>query len=250
MKHTILAALMAVSTLALAQTSQDPWGGVPENSQVNTMSGPRFGISYIGEGSTAQVLNRVHQMDSTEFSSYNMPATLTTRTAGNGSALCRHRGPGGTRQWVAFIAGMEKGLFCRRSRALWAFGESSFEFATGPNIPQQAFALCLPSGTTTKRATSTSPSTLHLSPTNKDQILHWGHHGHRSQLGFGQNEHTGFRLTATVGFNLNVDPACPRKREKAPNGAFFKAVCSLQQTEVSFPIWKSWLPISSNPLFS
>ena len=79
MKHTILAVLMAVSTLALAQTSQDPWGGIPENSQVNTMSGPRFGISYIGEGSTAQVLNRVQQMDSTEFSTFSMPTTLTTQ---------------------------------------------------------------------------------------------------------------------------------------------------------------------------
>ena len=106
---------MAASTLTMAQSSQDQWsmGGVPDNSVVNTMSGPRFGVSYIGEGSTAQVLNRVQQMDSTEFAAFNMPNTLTTqygwqwetRFADTGGPVV------GLVEWVAFVAGMEKGLF-------------------------------------------------------------------------------------------------------------------------------------------
>ena len=52
---------------ATAQTSER-WGfnNVPDHSTVNQMSGPRFGFSYLSQGSTSQYLNRLHEMDSFE----------------------------------------------------------------------------------------------------------------------------------------------------------------------------------------
>ena len=207
MKHTILAALMAVSTLALAQTSQDPWGGVPENSQVNTMSGPRFGVSYIGEGSTAQVLNRVHQMDSTEFSTYNMPTTLTTqygwqwetRFADTGGPVV------GLVEWVAFIAGMEKGLFLPSFSSLVGVrGESGFEFATGPNISPTGLGFVFALGYNYQKGDLNLPINIAFVPNKQgpadsalgdimDTTPNWD---------LVKMRDTGYRLTVTVGFNL------------------------------------------------
>jgi hypothetical protein len=45
----------AFSVNATAQTS---------TNEVATLSGPRFGSTFVGDGSTSQFLNRVHEMDS------------------------------------------------------------------------------------------------------------------------------------------------------------------------------------------
>ena len=52
----------------MAQTSSD---------EVATLSGPRFGITFVGDGSTSQFLNRVHEMDSLQYDAFgnNLPFT-------------------------------------------------------------------------------------------------------------------------------------------------------------------------------
>ena len=42
-------------------------------------------FTYVSEGSTAQFLNRMHQMDSTQIAEFgNIPFTYTTQYDGNG----------------------------------------------------------------------------------------------------------------------------------------------------------------------
>lgn len=209
MKHTIFAAFMAASTLTMAQSSQDQWsmGGVPDNSVVNTMSGPRFGVSYIGEGSTAQVLNRVQQMDSTEFAAFNMPTTLTTqygwqwetRFADTGGPVV------GLVEWVAFVAGMEKGLFLPSFSSLVGVrGESGFEFATGPNISPTGLGFVFALGYNYQKGDLNLPINIAFVPNKQgpadsalgdimDTDSNWD---------LVKMRDTGYRLTVTVGFNL------------------------------------------------
>ena len=82
-------------------------------SEVATLSGPRFGITVVGDGSTSQFLNRVHEMDSLQYSEFgNLPFTWTTqygwqfetRFADTGGPVV------GLVEWVVLVAGMEKGL--------------------------------------------------------------------------------------------------------------------------------------------
>ena len=120
--------LSGICQTTTAQNESATWGfnDIPTNSQVNQMSGPRFGLTYLSEGSGAQFLNRVHEMDSaqyhTEFGA-GLPFTSTTqygwqwetRFADTGGPVV------GLVEWVALIGGMEKGMFLRRFRVLLAF---------------------------------------------------------------------------------------------------------------------------------
>ena len=115
-------------------------------------------------------------MDSTEFSTFSMPTTLTTqygwqwetRFADTGGLV-------GLVEWVAFIAGMEKGLFLPSFSSLVGIrGESGFEFATGPNVSPTGLGFVFALGYNYQKGDLNLPSTLHLSPTSRDlQILHW-----------------------------------------------------------------------------
>ena len=120
------------------------------DSDVATLSGPRFGITFVGDGSTSQFLNRVHEMDSLQYSEFgNLPFTWTTqygwqfetRFADTGGPVV------GLVEWVVLVAGMEKGLILPSLSSLVGVrGESGFEFATGPNLSPTGLSFVFAAG--------------------------------------------------------------------------------------------------------
>ena len=134
--------LAAWNPAAVAQSDDNSWSfnDVPANSQVNQMSGPRFGFTYMSEGSGAQFLNRAHEMDSIQYNAEfggGLPFTYTTqygwqwetRFADTGGPVV------GLVEWVALIGGMEKGLFLPSFSSLVGVrSQKGIEFATGPNL--------------------------------------------------------------------------------------------------------------------
>ena len=82
-------------------------------SQVVQLEGPRFGVSFISDGSTAQMLQRKFDMDSAAFAMDPNGSSITTqygwqwekRFADNGGDVV------GLVEWVVMVAGMEKGMF-------------------------------------------------------------------------------------------------------------------------------------------
>ena len=55
-------------SIGSAQTLAGNTGSAPtSSSDVANLSGPRFGITMVGDGSTSQFLNRVHEMDSLQY---------------------------------------------------------------------------------------------------------------------------------------------------------------------------------------
>ena len=105
-------------------------------SQVVQLEGPRFGLSFISDGSTAQMLERKFDMDSAAFAMDPNGASLTTqygwqwekRFADNGGDVV------GLVEWVVMVAGMEKGMFLPSLTTMVGVrGKSGFEFGTGPN---------------------------------------------------------------------------------------------------------------------
>ena len=207
--------LVGLNEISFGQTSTgSSWGfnDVPVNTQVNQMSGPRFGFTYVSEGSGAQFLNRVHEMDSAQYNSEfgnGLPFTYTTqygwqwetRFADTGGPVV------GLVEWVALIGGMEKGLFLPSFSSLVGVrSEKGVEFATGPNLSTSGLGFVFALGYNYTKGDLNLPINIAFVPDKQGP--------RNSALGdvlestdyfeeIRQRE-TGFRLTVSVGFNLRA----------------------------------------------
>lgn len=204
--------LMFNTTVISAQSSEDSWGfnTIPNNSVVNQMSGPRFGFTYVSEGSSAQFLNRIHGMDSLQYQSEfggGMPFTYTTqygwqwetRFADTGGPVV------GLVEWIALIGGMEKGLFLPSFSSLVGVrSERGFEFATGPNLSTSGLGFVFALGYNYTKGDLNLPINIAFVPNKQGP--------RNSVLGDMLNStdyfeeirmrETGYRVTVSVGFNL------------------------------------------------
>lgn len=185
---------------AMAQTSND---------EVATLSGPRFGITFVGDGSTSQFLNRVHEMDSLQYDAYgnNLPFTWTTqygwqfetRFADTGGPVI------GLVEWVVLVAGMEKGLILPSLSSLVGVrGESGFEFATGPNLSPTGLSFVFAAGFNYRKGDLNMPINIAFVPdkmgpkqSGLDGIVDVSDYFDLVRM-----RETGYRLTLSVGFNL------------------------------------------------
>ena len=180
------------------------------NSEVAILSGPRFGITIVGDGSTSQFLNRVHEKDSTEYSEFgNLPFTWTTqygwqfetRFADTGGPVV------GLVEWVVLVAGMEKGLFLPSVSSLVGVrGESGFEFATGPNLSPTGLSFVFAAGFNYTKGDLNMPINIALVP-NKMGPRNSGLDGIvdvNDYFDVVRMRETGYRLTLSVGFNLSA----------------------------------------------
>ena len=195
---------MLFSSLGFAQTG----GGTGTISEVSKLTGPRFGLTYIGDGTTSQVLNRYHQMDSMEVVEAGaLPFTYTTqygwqwetRFADSGGPIV------GLVEWVAFVAGMEKGMFLPSFSSLVGVrGEGGFEFATGPNLSASGLGFVFAAGYNIKKGDLNMPINISIVPDKlgaknsaAGDILDTNDYFDAIKL-----NNTGMRVTVSVGFNL------------------------------------------------
>ena len=207
-KSVYLLVALIFSTLGFAQTP----GETGAISEVSKLTGPRFGFTYIGDGSTSQVLNRVHEMDSTEYSEFGtgLPFTYTTqygwqwetRFADSGGPIV------GLVEWVAFVGGMEKGMFLPSFSSLVGVrGQGGFEFATGPNLSASGLGFVFAAGYNIRKGDFNMPINISIVPDKqgaKDSAIgdildtsdYWSVIKERN---------TGMRVTVSVGFNLTSD---------------------------------------------
>lgn len=203
---TILAlmALIMVSA-ASAQTLTSNYEAV---DNVATLSGPRFGFTFVGDGSTSQVLNRVHEMDSLEYAEFGgLPTTWTTQYGWQfESRFADTGGPVvGLVEWVVLVAGMEKGLILPSVSSLVGIrGESGFEFATGPNLSPTGLSFVFAAGFNYTKGDLNLPINIAFVPDKmgpKDSgvadLINSNDYFSNVRM-----RETGYRLTVSVGFNL------------------------------------------------
>ena len=179
------------------------------SSSDGQLSGPRFGVTYISEGTTSQVLNRVNQMDSTAYANYSgMETSITTqygwqfetRFADTGGPVV------GLVEWVVLVAGMEKGLFLPSFSSLVGVrGENGFEFATGPNLSGSGLGFVFALGYNYKKGDLNLPINIGFVP---NKIGPSGSSGLSDLLNSNdyfdeiREQKTGYRFTVSIGFNL------------------------------------------------
>ena len=200
-------ALMAlfVWSAASGQTLNSNYEAV---NNVATLSGPRFGFTFVGDGSTSQVLNRVHEMDSLQYSEFGgLPTTWTTQYGWQfESRFADTGGPVvGLVEWVVLVAGMEKGLILPSVSSLVGIrGESGFEFATGPNLSPTGLSFVFAAGFNYTKGDLNLPINIAFVPDKlgpKDSGLAdlINSNDYFSNV---RMRETGYRLTVSVGFNL------------------------------------------------
>jgi hypothetical protein len=205
----LLPLALAIATSVLGQTTER-WGfnNVPDHSVVNQMSGPRFGFTYISDGSTAQYLNRVHEMDSLEFAEAGaLPFTWTTQYGWQWeSRFADTGGPVvGLVEWIALIGGMEKGMFLPSFSSLVGVrSQGGFEFATGPSLSASGLSFIFAMGYNYTKGDLNLPINIALVPdkqgprnSNMADIMGASEYFEQVRL-----RNTGYRLTISVGFNL------------------------------------------------
>ncbi|MBN32107.1 MAG: hypothetical protein CL845_09005 [Crocinitomicaceae bacterium] len=199
--------LCSASSAQTLQGNNDSSGAT--TSDVATLSGPRFGLTFVGDGSTSQFLNRVHEMDSLAFSDFgSLPFTWTTqygwqfetRFADTGGPVV------GLVEWVVMVAGMEKGLILPSLSSLVGVrGESGFEFATGPNLSPSGLSFVFAAGFNYKKGDLNMPINIAFVPdkmgpreSGLDGIIDVSDYFDVVKM-----RETGYRLTISVGFNLS-----------------------------------------------
>ena len=198
-------------SIGSAQTLSGNTGSTTaSNSDVATLSGPRFGITFVGDGSTSQFLNRVHEMDSLQYNEFgSLPFTWTTqygwqfetRFADTGGPVV------GLVEWVVLVAGMEKGLLLPSVSSLVGVrGESGFEFATGPNLSPTGLSFVFAAGFNYTKGDLNMPINIALVP-NKMGPRNSGLDGIvdvNDYFDVVRMRETGYRLTLSIGFNLSA----------------------------------------------
>ena len=201
--------MLLFSSASFAQTPTGNTGSTASsNGDVATLSGPRFGITVVGDGSTSQFLNRVHEMDSLQYGEYGgLPFTWTTqygwqfetRFADSGGPVV------GLVEWVVLVAGMEKGLLLPSLSSLVGVrGESGFEFATGPNLSPTGLSFVFAAGFNYTKGDLNMPINIAFVP-DKMGPRESGLDGIVSvddYFDVVRMRETGYRLTISVGFNL------------------------------------------------
>ena len=204
MRNLILSLIAASIIFPLQLLSQSAIGNVDQ------LSGPRFGVTFIGEGTSAQILNRINKMDSIAYTEYSGTTTAITtqygwqwetRFADSGGPVV------GLVEWVVLVAGMEKGMFLPSFSSLVGIrNEGGFEFATGPNLSGSGLGFVFAVGYNYKKGDLNLPINLAFVPnkiTNNSNSPLSDILNSDDYFDSIKYENTGFRITLSVGFNLN-----------------------------------------------
>jgi len=172
-------------------------------SQIEKLSGPRFGTTLITQGSSADYLNEGVNFDEDENSGFGNTGTAfttqygwqwETRFADSGENII------GIVEWVALIAGLEKGMFLPSASSLVGIRTvKGFECALGPNLSLSGVGLAFAVGYNFKSGNLNIPINLAFVPgVNKN-----GSYRDENNNSIDYSYSTGNRISLMVGFNMN-----------------------------------------------
>ena len=156
------------------------------SAQVQKLSGPRIGITYITPGSTMDFLNDIKNNKGVNSVITQFGWQFESRFAESEKFT-------GIVEYMLFVGGVEQGFFLpSASFMIGGRGAGGFEFAIGPNLSLSGAGIVIGFGNNLQVGDLNIPFNFAFVPskiTNNDQdyIYH---------------DSTGHRFTFTVGFNL------------------------------------------------
>ena len=211
--------LIIVITIAFSLNAQ---------SQIESLTGPRLGMVYISASPTAGFLNGDIKLDemNDDYQKYDdiTNGAVTTLYGWQWeSRFADGENVTGIVEWIALIAGMEKGKFLPSvSSMVGARTDSGLEFAMGPNVSLSGISMVFGVGYNFKsgnlnipinfafvpgRSSSYTETDYFYTPDNPGPDGEWGTSddipGYSDEVDlYTVNYNTGNRFSITLGFNL------------------------------------------------
>jgi len=157
-RHAVIAVATAAALAAPANAVQSQDSPIPARSERVKLSGPRFGITYLG-GSL---------VDTLAANDINVSRLITQfgwqweRQFNIGDA-----GPTAVSEWVVLVGGLEQGTFL--PSISWIIGlrtKNGTEFGVGPNISAAGSSLAIAGGFTRRAGSLNLPFNLSVVPSS------------------------------------------------------------------------------------
>ena len=170
-------------------------------SQIEKLSGPRVGITFITEGQISDYINEGLDFDEDENKGYGKTGfSYTTQYGWQWETKFSDGGNiVGIVEWVALIAGLERGMFLPSASSLVGIRNyKGFECAFGPNLSLSGIGMALALGYNFKSGNLNIPVNLAFVPSIKKEG-NYIYNGNDVDYGYS----TGSRISLIVGFNMN-----------------------------------------------
>ena len=182
-------------------------GFLNANAQIERLTGPRVGATFITEGAAADVVNEGIDFD--ENNIYGTTGTAftsqygwqwETRFADDGGDVV------GIVEWIVLVAGMEKGRFLPSASSLiGARTSKGLEFAIGPNLSLAGVSMAVAVGYNFTSGKLNIPVNLAFVPGIKRQGFFSNGPVEEGEelVEFNYDYNTGSRISLIIGFNLS-----------------------------------------------
>ena len=165
-------------------------------SQAVKNSGPRFGITVVGPGLLADILNDERDIgDETEVN-YTQKQAMMTQLGWQWETILKEGQEfSGIIEWIGFVGGLERGTIVPSFSGLLGIRKNSgFEVAMGPTASLTGIGLVLAAGHTFKSGDLNVPINIAFVPSRDNHFLGDPKSGEKLASGLG--------VTVTVGFNF------------------------------------------------
>ena len=167
------------------------------SAQIQKLSGPRIGFTFITQGSTADFINKgFDYIDRDNVKLGETGSAFTTQYGWQWESRFADGGGDivGIVEWVALVGGMEQGLFLPSiSSVIGARTSNGLEFGVGPNLSLSGVAMLFAVGHNFKSGSLNIPVNLVFMPGKNND----GYYDGKSYT-----YNTGTRISIMVGFNL------------------------------------------------
>ena len=165
-------------------------------SQAVKNSGPRFGITVVGPGLLADILNDERDIgDETEVN-YTQKQAMMTQLGWQWETILKEGQEfSGIIEWIGFVGGLERGTIVPSFSGLLGIRKNSgFEVAMGPTASLTGIGLVIAAGHTFKSGDLNVPVNIAFVPSRDNHFL--GDPESEEKLA------SGLGVTVTVGFNF------------------------------------------------
>ncbi len=136
------------------------------NAQIQSMAGPRLGITLIGSGETADMLTGYDDGPSTFTTQYGWQWESRFADGGNITGLA---------EWVVLLGGMERGKFLPSISSLIGFRTvEGFEAGMGPNLTLAGIGMVFGVGFTATSGKLNMPFNIVYSPCKDNDWIESG----------------------------------------------------------------------------
>jgi uncharacterized membrane protein (UPF0136 family) len=172
-------------------------------SQIEKLSGPRVGFTFVSPGSAADILNEGFDFSENQSLGYgNTGSSFTTQYGWQWESRFADGGGDfvGIVEWVLLVAGLEKGLLLPSASSLIGIRSSKgLELAIGPNLSLTGVGMAFAVGYNFKSGKLNIPVNLAFIPGIKKN---GNYYNDVTQKEVQYEYSTGSRISLLIGFNM------------------------------------------------